>query len=66
VSGITGKSDLHIVITACRYATHALRFMDVYRKGLNGKQAAWVVKKYRNHRVIPETILQELERAKIT
>ena len=45
---------------------HALRFMDAYRKGLNGKQAAWAAKKYRGHRVIPETILQELERAKIT
>jgi hypothetical protein len=40
--------------------------MDAYRKGLNGKQAAWAAKKYHRHHVIPKTILQELEAAKIT
>ncbi|KAH7908268.1 hypothetical protein BJ138DRAFT_1013140 [Hygrophoropsis aurantiaca] len=37
------------------------RFIDAYRKGLDGKQAAWSVKKYRGHRVIPEGILKEFE-----
>ena len=43
-------------------ATRALCFMDAYRKGLNGNQAAWVNKKYRGHRIIPDSILEELRR----
>ena len=39
--------------------------MDAYEKGLSGKQAAWVSKKYRGHRVLPETILNELEKANV-
>jgi hypothetical protein len=39
--------------------------MDAYRKGLNGKQAAWAAKKYRGHRMIPDTILQDLEKANV-
>ena len=37
--------------------------MDAYRKGLNGLQAAWAAKKYRGHRVIPATLLADLEKA---
>ena len=48
-----------------RFFTRSLRFMDAYRKGLNGRQAAWAAKKYRGHRVIPETILRELSTANI-
>jgi hypothetical protein len=40
--------------------------MDAYRKGLNGKQAAWAAKKYRGHRMIPDSILQDLEKANVT
>jgi hypothetical protein len=40
--------------------------MDAYRKGLNGNQAAWASKKYKGHRTIPESILQELEKASIS
>jgi len=39
--------------------------MDAYRKGLNGAQAAWAAKKYWGHRVIPESILIELEKANV-
>jgi hypothetical protein len=35
--------------------------MDAYRKGLNGKQAAWASKRYRGHRTLPDSILDELE-----
>lgn len=45
------------------FATRSLRFMDAYHKGLNGKQAVWSAKKYRGHRVIPESILSELSMA---
>jgi hypothetical protein len=34
-----------------------------HRKGLSGKQAAWASKKYRGHRVLPESILQDLAKA---
>ena len=39
--------------------------MDAYRKGLNGRQAAWAAKKYCGHRVIPESILQDLSQADV-
>jgi hypothetical protein len=37
--------------------------MDAYRKGLSGKQATWASKKYYGHRVLPESILQDLAKA---
>ena len=39
--------------------------MDAYRKGLNGCQAVWAAKKYRGHRVIPASILADLEKARL-
>lgn len=35
--------------------------MNAYRLNLNGRQAAWVAKKYRGHRTIPMSILREFE-----
>ncbi|KAF9491682.1 hypothetical protein BDN71DRAFT_1397958, partial [Pleurotus eryngii] len=43
-----------------RFATRSLRFMDAYRKGLDGAEAAWAAKKYRSHRTIPENILSQI------
>jgi hypothetical protein len=34
--------------------------MDAYRKGLNGKQAAFVAKKYRGHRTLPLSVFDDL------
>ncbi|KIJ09869.1 hypothetical protein PAXINDRAFT_86844, partial [Paxillus involutus ATCC 200175] len=48
------------------FATRSRRFMDAYYKGLNGKQAAWAAKKYRGHQVLPVTIMEDLDRAKVT
>jgi hypothetical protein len=39
--------------------------MDAYRRGFNGRQAAWANKKYRGHRVLPESIMEELDDANI-
>ena len=39
--------------------------MDAYRKGLNSCQAVWAAKKYRGHRVIPASILADLEKARL-
>lgn len=36
--------------------------MDVYIHNLDGRQAAWAVKKYRGHRVLPETLMDDLEK----
>ncbi|EKM74494.1 hypothetical protein AGABI1DRAFT_95590 [Agaricus bisporus var. burnettii JB137-S8] len=40
-------------------------FMDAYRYGLTGTQAAWACRKYRGHRKIPDAILKELQQASI-
>ncbi|KAJ7128279.1 hypothetical protein C8R46DRAFT_926388 [Mycena filopes] len=46
-----------------RYATRALRFLDAYRHGLNGKWAAYATKKYRGHRVLPNNLFDDLHTA---
>ena len=40
--------------------------MDAYHKGLSASQAAWAAKKYRGHRVLPKTLMQDMEEAKMT
>jgi len=53
-----------IPLTSMRkFANRSRRFMDAYSRGLNGRQAAWASRKYRGHRVLPESIMVELERA---
>ena len=37
--------------------------MDAYRRGLTGAQATWANRKYHGHRVLPNTILAELDKA---
>jgi hypothetical protein len=37
--------------------------MEAYRRGLDGKDAAWVQKRYRGHRSIPDAILARLDAA---
>ena len=44
-----------------RYARRSQRFLDAYRKRLSGKQAAWAAKKYRGHRVLPDSIHSEFK-----
>ena len=44
-----------------RYFIRSQRFMDAYQKGLNGQQAAWAAKRYRGHRVLPDTIMHDLD-----
>ncbi|TFK83979.1 hypothetical protein K466DRAFT_497444 [Polyporus arcularius HHB13444] len=51
------------LVSIRRFYTRAHRFMDAYRRGLNGKQAAWAAKKYRSHRVLPESLLNDLDEA---
>jgi hypothetical protein len=42
------------------YANRSARFMDAYRKGLNGAQASWANKKYHGHRTLPLAIMSEI------
>jgi hypothetical protein len=53
---------LLLTYSLLRFATRSRRFMDAYRKGLTGKQAAWATKKYRGHRVLPPDIMAEFDR----
>ena len=39
--------------------------MDAYARGLNGKQAAWAARKYKGHRVLPESLMRDLDAAKV-
>jgi hypothetical protein len=43
-----------------------VRFLDAYARGLNGRQTAWATRKYRGHRALPMTILEELDKNGIT
>ncbi|KAH7904665.1 hypothetical protein BJ138DRAFT_1018823, partial [Hygrophoropsis aurantiaca] len=43
------------------FANRSLRFMDAYRRGLNGKQAAFATKIYRGHRTLSISIFDDLE-----
>ncbi|KAG2359400.1 hypothetical protein BDR07DRAFT_1361240 [Suillus spraguei] len=44
-----------------RFSIRSARFVDDYQKGLNGTQAAWAVKKYRGHCILPASIMKEFD-----
>ena len=46
--------------TIRRYERMSFRFMDAYSKNLTSKQALFAVKKYKSHRRVPDTVLDEL------
>ena len=50
--------------TRHRFATRSCRFIDAYDKGLNGKEAVWASKKYCGYRVLPESLLRDLDNAR--
>ncbi|KAF8134839.1 hypothetical protein EV363DRAFT_1396310 [Boletus edulis] len=39
------------------------RFVDAYNKGLSGAQAAWAIKKYCGHRILPDSIMHQFDAA---
>ncbi|KAG2119722.1 uncharacterized protein F5147DRAFT_564506, partial [Suillus discolor] len=45
------------------FATCSARFINAYQKGLNGVKAAWAIKRYRGHCVLPPSIMQEFDDA---
>ncbi|KAJ7198733.1 hypothetical protein GGX14DRAFT_401718 [Mycena pura] len=44
------------------FATRSERFMDAYRKGLDGIQATWGAKRYHGYRMVPQSILELFNR----
>jgi len=54
-----------IVTLWIRFSNHSHKFMDAYMKGLNSWQAAWAARKYKGHRVLPESLMDDLEKANI-
>ncbi|PKY54915.1 hypothetical protein RhiirA4_474000 [Rhizophagus irregularis] len=44
-----------------KYARKSARYMDCYRKGLDAKQAEYAVKKFKSHRMIPNSILINID-----
>ncbi|OAX31798.1 hypothetical protein K503DRAFT_787611 [Rhizopogon vinicolor AM-OR11-026] len=49
--------------TMRKFAIRARHFIDAYDKGLDGSQAAWAMKKYRGHRVLPDSIMCDFDTA---
>jgi transposase len=50
------------VTTIRRFSRKCWRYMDLYRKGIDGKLVEYAVKKYKSHRRIPEGVLEELNK----
>ncbi len=50
-----------LLIYIARYTRRSVRFMDAYQRGLDGKQAAWANKKYRGHRVLPDSLMKDMD-----
>ncbi|KAE9386279.1 hypothetical protein BT96DRAFT_1086592 [Gymnopus androsaceus JB14] len=48
------------------FFNRAHKFIDAYRKGLNGWQAAWAARKYKGHQILPDTVMDDLEKANIS
>ncbi|KAK0223080.1 hypothetical protein IW262DRAFT_1294948 [Armillaria fumosa] len=59
------RKGVIVEIPAPSFVNHSLRFTDAYACGLNSKQAAWAAQCYRGHRVLPESVLEELEKENI-
>ena len=45
-----------------RYARRTRRFMECYRRGLDGIQAEFAMKQYKSHRSIVETVYRDVDR----
>ncbi|KIO18904.1 hypothetical protein M407DRAFT_83446 [Tulasnella calospora MUT 4182] len=48
-------------LTMIRFANRSVRFMDAYRQGLSGSQAAWAGRKYHGHRTLPPEFVAEVK-----
>ncbi|CUA68743.1 hypothetical protein RSOLAG22IIIB_13833 [Rhizoctonia solani] len=46
-----------------RFAARSQRFVHAYGRGLSGSEAAWAAKKYRGHRIIPDGLLEAMDKS---
>ncbi|KAJ7576208.1 hypothetical protein C8J56DRAFT_762018, partial [Mycena floridula] len=58
-----GAVDAVPLLSMRRFCNRSARFMEAYRLGLTGKQAAWAAKKYKGHRTLPTMLMDDLEAA---
>jgi len=58
-------SLLTIINYLTSFANRSRCFMDAYEKGLNGCEAVWAARKYHSHRIIPESLMAHMEKAKM-
>ncbi|KAF9227544.1 hypothetical protein BS17DRAFT_793241 [Gyrodon lividus] len=61
---IISALDAVPLMTMQRFAIRSRCFIDAYHKGLNGAQAVWAARKYRGHRVLPSTLMANLDIAR--
>lgn len=50
------------ITTIRKFSRKCWRYMDLYRKGIDGKLVEYAVKKYKSHKRIPKGILEELNK----
>jgi len=48
------------------FANHSHQFINAYDKGLNGQQAAWEARQYHGYCMLPESLMDDLEQAKLS
>ncbi|KAG2030694.1 hypothetical protein BDR03DRAFT_936585 [Suillus americanus] len=58
---IVDSLDAVPMLTIQQFSIRSARFIDTYHKGLDGTQAAWVVKKYHGHRILPTSNMKEFD-----
>ncbi|KAG2030862.1 hypothetical protein BDR03DRAFT_936542 [Suillus americanus] len=60
MQNIIDSLDAVPLVSMQKFATRSLHFMDAYHKGLNGKQAAFAMKKYCGHHTLPLSVFNDL------
>jgi len=67
IVNVTISVRLRVLMTGhlTTYARRSHKFIDAYYKGLDGKQAAWALKKYCGHCVLPESLMDDLLKANL-
>src|ERR1700678_1258711 len=53
--------DVKMLITFSRFPNRSRKFINAYSWGLNGRETAWAARKYRGQRVLPESLMQDLD-----
>ncbi|KAJ7290992.1 hypothetical protein C8J57DRAFT_1586298 [Mycena rebaudengoi] len=54
--------DAVLIVSMRRFANRSQRFIDAYDQGATGTLAAWAVRKFPGHRMIPIRLMNDMER----